>query len=155
MSGDTPTPTAEHAVDAHEAIERELSLLLRRWRAYHLAVAEEVQPDLSISTYVTLLYILKDSGVRAADIAAYYGVDKGAVSRQIGQLEALGLITRGAAPGDGRAQLLVATAHGRQRFEAARSKRSERVREKLAEWDPRDVSAFALLLARFNSALDD
>jgi DNA-binding MarR family transcriptional regulator len=155
MPGDTQTPTAGQAFDAYVAIERELSLLLRRWRAYHLAVAEEVQPDVSIGTYATLLYILKGNGARAADIAAYYGIDKGAVSRQIRQLEALGLITREAAPDDGRAQLLVATAHGRERFEAARSNRSRRVRDQLAEWDPRDVSAFALLLARFNSALDD
>jgi DNA-binding MarR family transcriptional regulator len=155
MAPDTQSPEPRQVPSAHQAIERELSLLLRRWRAYHLAVAEEVQPELSISTYATLLYILKGDGVRAADIAVYYGIDKGPVSRQIRHLEALGLITRQVAPDDARAQLLVATPHGRARFEAARSKRSTRVREKLAEWDPRDVDAFALLLARFNAALDD
>lgn len=153
MASDTPAPAAPGS-SAHESIEHELSLLLRRWRAYHLALAEEVQPELSVSTYATLLYILKGTGVRAADIAAYYGIDKGPVSRQIRQLEALGLITREAAPNDRRAQLLVATRHGGERFEAARGKRSAKVRHELAEWDPHDVEAFALLLGRFNGALD-
>lgn len=135
-------------------IERELSLLLRRWRAYHLALAEEVHPGLKVSTYATLLYILKGHGVRAVDIAAYYGIDKGPVSRQIRQLEDLGLITREAAPDDGRAQVLVPTAYGREQFEEARSKRSGRLHQELAGWEPADLQTFALLLARFNGALD-
>lgn len=139
---------------AFGVIERELSLLLRRWRAYHLDLARDLHPGLNVSTYATLLYILKGSGVRAADIASYYGIDKGPVSRQIRQLESLGLIRREAAPGDARAQLLVPTAAGRHQFEGARRRRSARVRSELAEWEPRDVDDFARLLARFNAALD-
>jgi DNA-binding MarR family transcriptional regulator len=139
---------------AFEVIERELSLLLRRWRAYHLSLAQDLHPELNVSTYATLLYILRRDGVRAADIASYYGIDKGPVSRQIRQLESLGLITREAAPGDARAQVLIPTAAGRHQFEGARRRRSARVRRELAEWDPSDVDDFARLLALFNGALD-
>jgi DNA-binding MarR family transcriptional regulator len=153
MAADVSSPADAPGV-AGAMIERELSLLLRRWRAYHLALAEEVHPGLKVSTYATLLYILKGDGVRAADIAAYYGIDKGPVSRQIRQLEDLGLITREAAPDDGRAQVLVPTPYGREQFEEARSKRSGRLHQELAGWEPADLQTFALLLARFNAALN-
>jgi DNA-binding MarR family transcriptional regulator len=101
-----------------------------------------------------LLYILRGDGVRAVDIAGYFGIDKGAVSRQIKQLVALDLITRTSAPDDGRAQLLVPTDAGRRQFELARRKRSARIRAELSSWNPDDVAQFARLLGRFNRLLD-
>jgi DNA-binding MarR family transcriptional regulator len=136
------------------AVEKELSLLLRRARAYHLALAADLRADLNVATYASLLYIFTNEGVRAADIAAYFGIHKGAVSRQITHLEQVGLITRTTATDDGRAQLLVPTVEGRKQFEEARRKRSSRVRDELSEWDPDDVNQFARLLSRFNAILD-
>jgi DNA-binding MarR family transcriptional regulator len=136
------------------AVERELSLLLRRARAYHLALAADLHADLNVATYASLLYILTNDGVRAADLAAYFGIHKAAVSRQVAHLESAGLITRTAASDDGRAQLLVPTVEGREQFEEARRRRSARVREELSEWEPADVNQFAHLLSRFNAILD-
>lgn len=136
-----------------EVLEQELSLLLRRARSYLLAVARDVHPQLEASTYFTLLFITSRAAVRAADLAEYLGVHKGAVSRQVQQLERLGLLQRQPSPDDARAQLLAATKEGAARFEAARRARSVHVQQQLGEWDPQDVAQFALLLSRFNALL--
>lgn len=139
--------------ESFEAVEQELSLLLRRARRYLLTLAREVHPELEASTYFTLLFVTSRPTVRAADLADYLGIDKGAASRQVQQLERLGLLQRQPSPNDARAQLLTVTSQGKAHFEAARQARSLHVQERLGEWDPRDVATFAQLLSRFNALL--
>ena len=141
-----PLPTA-----AYREFEQELSTLLRRARARLLAVARDVHPDLDASAYVTLLFITTHPAPRAADLADYLGTHKGPVSRQINQLEGLGLLERRPSPDDARAQLLAVTPQGRQRFEAARRARSAHLQQQLGEWDENDVLEVTRLLARFNA----
>lgn len=140
--------------ESFEAVEQELSLLLRRARGYLLAVARDVHPELEASTYFMLLFITGRPAVRAADLAEYLGMNKGAVSRQVQQLERLGLLQRHPSPDDARAQVLAVTSQGKARFEAARQARSLHVQERLGEWDARDVATFAQLLSRFNALLN-
>ena len=103
---------------AYGEVERELAVLLRRARAWNRDVATEVHPD------------LQPRGLRAAGPGGrgrqrprqrprrdYFGIDKGAISRQVALLERLGLVVREPDPHDGRAQRLVVTDEGRKRIE--------------------------------------
>jgi DNA-binding MarR family transcriptional regulator len=135
------------------AVEQELSLLLRRARGYLLTVARDVHPDLDASAYSTLLFITTRPAPRAVDLADYLGMNKGAVSRQIAQLERLGLVQRQPSRHDARAQLLAVTEQGRNRFTAARQARSQRIQAQLGEWEHDDILQFAHLLSRFNDLL--
>lgn len=135
-------------------VERQLAVLLRRARAWNREVATEVHPDLQSTAYALLSRIDELVGVRASDLSDYFGIDKGAVSRQVALLETTGLVAREPDPVDGRAQLLVVTEEGRKRLANARGGRRRIVREQLDRWPEQDVETFALLLSRYNSQMD-
>lgn len=130
-------------------LERELSVLLRRARAYSGELARTVHPDLEAAAYGLLMHVV-DGGARATDLAEYFGIDKSTVSRQVRLLEQLGLLRREPDPDDARVLRLVATPEGERRLTAARSARCRRVQERLKGWDPTDVGRLAGLLARYN-----
>ena len=104
---------------AYGEVERELAVLLRRARAWNRDVATEVHPDLQPAAYALLARVDEVGSVRASDLGAYFGIDKGAISRQVALLERVGLVVREPDPHDGRAQRLVVTDEGRKRIEDA------------------------------------
>lgn len=138
--------------EAYLALERELAVFLRRARASSGELAREVHPELEPAAY-GLLVRLDDAGrQRATDLAAYFGVGKGTMSRQLSALEDLGLVTRRPDPADGRAWLVELTEEGRDRFRSVRRARRARYARKLAGWDRADVDRLADLLHRLNTA---
>jgi DNA-binding MarR family transcriptional regulator len=140
--------------EAYDALEREFSLLLRRARANASELSREVHPDLDGSAYMLLSYVVQADGLRAGDLAALFGVDKGAISRQVTRLERAGLIERRPDPDDRRAQVLVATREGARRHAAAIAQRRARFRERLRDWPDADVATLARLLGRLNVTAD-
>ena len=140
--------------EAYAALEHEFSLLLRRARANASELSREVHPDLDGSAYTLLSYLVQSDGLRAGDLAALFGVDKGAISRQLTRLERAGLVERQPDPDDRRAQVLVTTAEGRRRHAAALGLRRERFRERLSSWPAQDVASLARLLGRLNASFE-
>ncbi len=136
---------------AHARLEHELAVLLRRARGASGALAREVHPDLDAAAYGLLAHIDDMSRVRVTDLAAYFGVGKPTVSRQIALLEQLDLVTRAANDEDARSRYVRLTPQGRERVQQARSARRTRMQRQLASWPPEDVAAFAVLLRRFNA----
>lgn len=133
------------------ALERELSVFLRRARANSGEMAREVHPDLEPAAY-GLLARLGDAGqLRATDLAAYFGVGKATMSRQLRALEALGLIARAPDPDDGRAWLVHLTEEGRTRFNRVREGLRARYAKRLEGWDRAEVAELARLLHRLNA----
>ncbi|MEV7193344.1 MarR family transcriptional regulator [Streptomyces sp. NPDC093510] len=136
------------------SLERELSLLLRRARASSGEMARQVHPDLEPAAY-GLLVCLDDSGPqRATDLAAYIGVGKATMSRQLRALEELGLVSREPDPADGRAWLIRLTPDGRTRFRTVRAARRASYVRRLASWERAEVAELARLLGRLNASAD-
>ncbi|MFD5076431.1 MarR family winged helix-turn-helix transcriptional regulator [Streptomyces sp. NPDC058371] len=132
------------------SLERALTVFLRRARASSGEMAREVHPDLESSAY-GLLYRLEECGrQRATELAAYIGVGKATMSRQLRALEDLGLVAREPDPADGRAWLVHLTEEGRARFTAVREARRARYVSQLSGWDPREVAELARLLHQLN-----
>ncbi|MDJ1135239.1 MarR family winged helix-turn-helix transcriptional regulator [Streptomyces iconiensis] len=132
-------------------VERELAVFLRRARASSGEMAREVHPELEPAAY-GLLVRLEDAGPqRATDLAAYFGVGKATISRQLHVLVTLGLVDRAPDPGDRRASLLRLTEEGRARFTRVRDARRLRYARKLAAWDRNEIAELARLLHRLNS----
>lgn len=117
---------SENGVDQEfPALERELTVFLRRARANSGEMAREVHPDLESSAY-GLLFRLEECGrQRATELAAYIGVGKATMSRQLRALEELGLVAREPDPADGRAWLVHLT-EGAGTASAASGKRDGR-----------------------------
>jgi DNA-binding MarR family transcriptional regulator len=134
-------------------VEQELAVLMRRARAYSQELARQVHPELHAAAYAMLGRLLDLGGARSSELSDFFGIDKGAVSRQVRLLEDLGLVSRAPDPQDGRAQQLVITDKGRERVTRAREERHRLMRRLLEPWDGGDVRTFASLLARFNGEM--
>lgn len=135
-------------------LERELTVFLRRARAHQGEMAREVHPDLESSAYGLLIRLDELGGQRATDLAAYIGVGKATMSRQLRALEDLGLITREPDPADGRAWLVTLTEEGRRRVGRVREARRARYVSQLAHWDRREVAELGRLLHQLNSGTE-
>ncbi|EST32902.1 MarR family winged helix-turn-helix transcriptional regulator [Streptomyces roseochromogenus] len=136
------------------ALERELTVLLRRARANQGEMAREVHPDLESSAYGLLIRLDECGGQRATELAGYIGVGKATMSRQLRALEELGLIAREPDPADGRAWLVTLTDEGRGRVGKVREARRARYVSQLAHWDRREVAELARLLNQLNGVME-
>jgi DNA-binding MarR family transcriptional regulator len=136
------------------ALERELTVLLRRARASQGEMAREVHPDLESAAYGLLARLDAHGRLRATELAAYIGVGKATMSRQLRALEELGLVTREPDPADGRAWLVTLTDEGRSRVGKVREARRARYVSQLAHWDRREVSELARLLHELNRVME-
>ncbi|MGW0996587.1 MarR family winged helix-turn-helix transcriptional regulator [Streptomyces sp. NPDC002520] len=136
------------------ALERELTVLFRRARANQGEMAREVHPDLESSAYGLLIRLDELGGQRATELAAYIGVGKATMSRQLRALEELGLVAREPDPADGRAWLITLTDEGRGRVGRVREARRARYVSQLAHWDRREVSELARLLNQLNGVME-
>jgi DNA-binding MarR family transcriptional regulator len=123
-----------------------LTTLARRARD----VGDDLHPGLSLVAYTLLEQVDVAPGMRAADLAAHFCLDKSTLSRQLEQLIAAGLLRRdGERPGR-RGYVLTLTAAGRQHLDVAGQAVRDRLAERLTDWDDHDISAFAELVTRFN-----
>jgi len=129
-----------------ETIQRELTAIARRARA----TAARMHPELSLVAYTILAHVEEQQGCRATDLAAHYLLDKSTVSRQVGALEKLGFLERRVDAADHRVQVLHLAPRGVEILAAARVSRHTSFKERLAEWDPSDLSQFARYLVRYN-----
>ncbi|MER6086087.1 MarR family winged helix-turn-helix transcriptional regulator [Streptomyces sp. NPDC013157] len=136
------------------ALERELTVLLRRARASQGEMAREVHPDLESAAYGLLVRLDECGGQRATELAAYVGVGKATMSRQLRALEELGLIAREPDPADGRAWLVALTDEGRRRVGTVREARRGRYVRQLAHWDRTEVAELARLLSQLNGVME-
>ncbi|ARF64255.1 MULTISPECIES: MarR family winged helix-turn-helix transcriptional regulator [Streptomyces] len=151
-SGPEPDTADGRGVDQEFlALERELAVFLRRARATSGEMAREVHPELEPAAYGLLVRLEEAGRQRATELAAYFGVGKATMSRQLHSLEKLGLVAREPDPADGRAWLVHLTAEGLDRFRGVRDARRESYVRRLAGWDQAEVAELARLLHQLNS----
>ncbi|MEU3985008.1 MarR family transcriptional regulator [Streptomyces sp. NPDC026672] len=149
-----PQLTPSGADQEFLSLERELTVLLRRARASQGEMAREVHPDLETAAYGLLARLDEQGAQRATELAAYIGVGKATMSRQLRALEQLGLVAREPDPADGRAWLVALTETGRGRVGKVREARRGRYVSQLAHWDRREVAELARLLRRLNDVME-
>ena len=147
----TPGPGVEREF---LALERELTVFLRRARANSGEMAREVHPDLEPSAYGLLVRLDECGRQRATELAAYIGVGKATMSRQLRAMEELGLIAREPDPADGRAWLVHLTDEGSVRFRTVREARRARYVREMAAWDRTEVAELARLLHQLNLGME-
>jgi DNA-binding MarR family transcriptional regulator len=135
-------------------LEREVGVLIRRVKRVigerARAVHEELQPAASL-----MLSWLADEGpVRASLMVETFGIDKGAVSRQLQHLVDLGLVERTPDPDDGRATLVAASDDAIRRLADVAEHRRKWLDEQLGDWDATELAQFTELLERYNRSLN-
>ena len=141
------TRAADASADAGAAVERELSRLFRRARASSARLASEVHPDLDAAGYAVLVTVV-DLGRPDA-----VGLHKSTMSRNIADLERLGLVERVPDPTDARARLLRLTDAGSEAVERSRTGRRRRLAAQMEGWSAADVRQLGALLQRLNDEM--
>lgn len=127
-------------------VEQELGRLFARIRVGWRDAAEIVHPDLQPLGYQVLTSIATGKATSAGAIIERLQTDKSAVSRQVRQLEDLGLVESVPDPEDRRARVLVATELAQERVTIARAGYEGRIKERLRTWSPADLDHFVELL---------
>jgi DNA-binding MarR family transcriptional regulator len=145
-----PSDADAGATGAMDALERELTVLFRRARSVSGELARQVHPELEPAAYGLLLRLEEVEPERATDLAAYFGVGKATMSRQLRALETLGLVARDQDPADGRAFLMRLTDEGRERFSRVRRARRESYLAQLRAWDRAEIAELSRLLHKLN-----
>jgi DNA-binding MarR family transcriptional regulator len=119
-------------------------------RLIRLLKRAHVGEELDRPSFV-LLHTLVDMGPsRVTTLAAAVYSDPSTISRQAAYLVGLGLLQRGADPGDGRASLLAVTDAGMALLDRARQRRDERIAAIIESWQPAEREQFAELIDRLS-----
>lgn len=145
-SADAADPSLDEAVTR---VEQELGRLFARIRVSWREAAVTVHPELQPLGYQVLTSIASGKATSAGAIIDRLQTDKSAVSRQVRQLEELGLVESIPDPLDRRARVLVATGLAQERIAIARARYEGRMRERLRDWSAADLDHFVDLLGAF------
>jgi DNA-binding MarR family transcriptional regulator len=140
--------------DTVRALEHEVGVLIRRVRRAIGERARSVHPDLQPMSYLILAHVAESGPLRSSALAGTFGVDKGAVSRQVQHLVDLGLLDRTPDPADGRATLLSASEDAGRRLAEVRRHRRRRLDQRLGDWSDAELGGLVDALARYNRTLD-
>lgn len=135
-------------------LEQEVGVLIRRVKRVIGDRARAVHDDLQPASYLMLSYLVRNGAQRSSVMSELFGVDKGAISRQVQHLEDLGLLERTPDPDDGRATLVSATDDAVRRMGDVDTDRRAWLDERLQGWSEKDLRDFAASLTRYNAALD-
>ena len=134
-----------------ELVAGSLAMLTRQasLMRLHDLVSNRGGLTLERSAYPLLNQILALQSGRLSDIAAGLRVAVPTVSRQVRQLEDLGLVVRTPDPIDGRAILLEVTPAGLDALQRMRAEWQKTVAEILEPWPQKDREILGELLERF------
>jgi len=135
-------------------LEQEVGVMIRRIRRVIGERARSVHPDLQSSSYLMLTWLNQHGAQRASAMAEAFGIDKGAISRQVQHLLDLGLVDRTPDPDDGRATLVSASAEAAARIDQVNEDRRRWLDDRLVDWPDSDLSEFVRMLSSYNAALD-
>lgn len=98
-------------------------------------------------------YVYRNEPTRATDIAQWTGVGPAALSRQISDLEAQGLIRRAQCKSDARVQMISLTELGRDEVLRAFKRRTDLLTDLLKDWDDAEIAEAATIVNRIQQAL--
>ncbi|MFD4421107.1 MarR family winged helix-turn-helix transcriptional regulator [Agromyces sp. NPDC058484] len=151
-TGATPSSDTRTATDDEiAAVEEQLRLLFVRVRAVWKEAAAAVHPDLQPVGYKILSAVVHRGRMHAGAIAEALVIDKSVVSRQIKQLEALGLARSVADPDDRRARFIEATPAAIGIIGRKGSRMQRQLYARLRTWPGADVDELARLLGRLTA----
>lgn len=135
-------------------LEHEMGVLVRRVRRVIGERARAVHPDLQPASYLMLAHLDESGPQRGSSLTETFGIDKGAISRQVQHLVDLGLVVRTPDPADGRAALLSLTDDGRARMRKVADQRRELLEQRFGDWSDADLVGFVNALSRYNRTLE-
>jgi DNA-binding MarR family transcriptional regulator len=150
------TTTAASPDAAMTDIEHALTRLIRRGNQprVHERLAARAGVTLDRAAYAALCRVHEAGPLRLSELAARMGVDASTASRQVQQLERIGLVGRVGDPADRRASLLELTAEGDRVLARMRQARRASLAQVLGGWSGADRRTLAAVLTRLVDDLE-
>jgi DNA-binding MarR family transcriptional regulator len=149
-------PTSD--LDRHSAaianVETSMGAMSRRIHFILKEAAAAIDPSLPPASFRLLRLIERCGSIQASVAADSLAVDRSVISRQIRQLEELGLVETRTDPSDGRARFLVLTEEGTRRMRSVNPTSRTIMYPLLKEWEVDELEAFAAQIDRLNDALE-
>ncbi|MGR0219855.1 MarR family winged helix-turn-helix transcriptional regulator [Agromyces sp. ZXT2-6] len=155
MTAPAASATRTAGDDEIAAVEEQLRSLFVRVRAVWKEAAAAVHPELQPVGYKILSAVVRRGPMHAGAIAETLEIDKSVVSRQLKQLEGLGLATSLPDPNDGRVRIIEPTPVAIERVGRRSSRMQQQLYAQLRTWPAADVGELARLLARLSSGVLD
>lgn len=155
MTIDRPAATATGVTSADvDRLEEEFVILFEAYRLRAKDFAARIDPVLQPAGFRTLSVLIHQGSCGAKNLADVLGYDKSVLSRQLHQLEELGLVERAHDPNDGRAVVLTATPAAVERVEELRATERGDFRSRLMKWDGDELSELVRLLGKLRAMRD-
>ncbi|TQL56114.1 MarR family winged helix-turn-helix transcriptional regulator [Subtercola boreus] len=140
------TPEAAGVAGRVDRLEQQFATLFDSYRQRLRQQATAIDPALQPSGYRTVLALIANGPSKAGPLADALGFDKSVLSRQLHQLEGLGLVSRAQDVDDGRAVILSATPYAMSQIQSIRGSRRDEFRTRLSRWDETDLDTLSRLL---------
>lgn len=153
MSGDPVASDDRHAT-AILSVEDSISTLSRKLQLIVRNAASAVDPSLQPVSYRLLRTIQRCGTVQASVAADMLVVDRSVISRQVRQLEDLGLVETRTDPDDGRARILALTEEGNRRMRSVNPTNRTIMHGLLSSWSAEELESFAAQVERLNETAD-
>lgn len=134
-----------------DALERQFAQLFTAYRQRVRDQATEVDPSLQPSGYRALHELVLRGPAAAGPLADALGFDRSVLSRQLHQLERLGLVERAPDPADRRVVVVSATPTAVERMQALRDVDRDAFRSRLATWPQDELTTLTRLLAKITA----
>ena len=141
-------PDTDGSGAAIDDIEQQFAILSDAYRVRLRQQAAELDPSLQPAGYRILLELVLGGPLGAGALAEQIGFDKSALSRQLHQLEELGLVAREPDPADRRGVVIRPTDTAVERVRAVRSDLRDEFRRGLTAWPIEDLEDLSRLLGQ-------
>ncbi len=148
VDADPTTPADSHRASVMR-LEGAVSELIVRVRRFYAHVADEVSPGMLPGTYKLFSAVARLGPVTLSTIADRLLADMGMLSRQVSELERLGLVERTPDPDDRRSRLISVTDEGARRLHAARRPYEAQLAASVAHWPVETIDQLSDLLLAF------
>ncbi|MFU8947703.1 MarR family winged helix-turn-helix transcriptional regulator [Mycetocola zhadangensis] len=155
MNTTEPTPEPDRHSAAIVNVETSMGALSRKIHFILKEAAAAIDPSLPPASFRLLRLIERCGSIQASAAADSLAVDRSVISRQIRQLEELGLVDTRTDPSDGRARFLVLTEEGVRRMRTVNPSRRSVMYPLLQEWNVDELESFAAQIDRLNESLEN
>ncbi|WP_460774469.1 MarR family winged helix-turn-helix transcriptional regulator [Microbacterium sp. GXF7504] len=147
MTGtDDRAPEAGDRRRAVADLEAAFSQLMVEFRRLYAQMSVAAAPGMLPATFKTLAFINRLGPITQSALAERLPADKGLVSRQVSELESLGMVARTPDPEDARVRHIEVTPFGRERLAAARGPYERMLTDALADWPLSEIDRLTSLL---------
>jgi DNA-binding MarR family transcriptional regulator len=127
-------------------VEEAFAHLLGEFRQVYAQMAAIASPGMLPGTFKTLSWVARVGPTTQSCLADRLSADKGMLSRQISELESLGMVARTADPNDGRARVIEVTPFGRERLAAAQDPFKDDLATAMDDWPLSSIDRLTTLV---------